>query len=232
MLDHHRRLTYYFLACCTAAAVGGCGAGLPSIAPAGLVPMEPAAVAAWRAGFAPAGPRRYDLRWRFYTPKGSTAGRATVRIAPPDSLRFDYRGPFGRSGAALLLGDSVVWAEPEKDVRELIPLAPLFWAALGIPLAPPGGAVVAGLDGIERRAWREMVGGDTLDVVHTRTGAGRLLTQLRRGGVAASTEVRFGAERLPIQGEMRFPKDGAAFVFSIQAVDTTVVFDAATWRRP
>jgi len=31
---------------------------------------------------------------------------------------------------------------------------------------------------------------------------------------------------------MRFPPDGVAFVFTIEGVDTTVAFDAATWRRP
>lgn len=155
-----------------------------------------------------------------------------MRVAPPDSLRFDYRGPFGRSGAALLLGDSVVWAEPEKDVRELIPLAPLFWAALGIPLRPAETASVLAREDAGWQAWRVIAGADTLDLVHFPSGPARLLTQLRQHGIAAATEVRFGETGLPLQGQMRFPRDGSAFIFTIEAVDSTVVFDAATWRHP
>lgn len=231
MLDHPRDFAYYALGCCMIAALGGCGPRLASIAPVGLAPIERSVVAEWQAAFVPPGPRRYDLRWRFLTPKGSTAGRAAIRVAPPDSLRFDYRGPFGRAGAAVLVGDSVIWAEPEKDVRALIPLAPLFWAALGMPLAAPEESVLWGLDGQDRRAWREILSPDTIDVVHVRIAEARLLTQLRRGGIAAATDVRF-ADGIAIQGEMRFPPDGVAFVFTIEGVDTTVAFDAATWRRP
>jgi hypothetical protein len=132
----------------------------------------------------------------------------------------------------MLLGDSVVWAEPEKDVRELIPLAPLFWAALGLPLAAPEDALLWGLDGDERRAWRAVVVPDTFDLVHVRRSPGRLLTQLRRGFVAAATEVRFSAGTIPVQGDMRFPQEGAAFTFTVEAMDTTAAFDATTWRRP
>jgi hypothetical protein len=154
-------------------------------------------------------------------------------VAPPDSLRFDYRGPFGRSGAALLLGDSVIWAEPEQDVRELIPLAPLFWAALGIPLRPSETASLLARENGAHRAWRVMTGKDTLDLVHVLTAPARLLTQLRQDGISAATEVRFGeAGVIPLRGEMRFPREGIAFIFTVQGVDSTVVFDAATWRHP
>ena len=232
MLDRSTRFAYYALACFGLPALTACSAGLASIAPVDLVPVGPEIVADWRVGFVPDRHRRYDLRWRFYTPKGSTAGRAAIRVAPPDSLRFDYRGPFGRSGAALVLGDSVIWAEPAKDVRQLIPLAPLFWAALGIPLAPATASITYGRDGARQRAWREVAGTDTLDVVHMRGVGERLTTQLRQGGITAATNVRFGPDGLPIQGEMRFPKDGAVFIFTVETVDTTVAFDAATWRHP
>lgn len=209
-----------------------CAAGIASIAPEDLAPAVSGLARAWQAQFVPDGYRRYELRWRFFTPKGSTAGRAVVRIAPPDSLRFDYRGPFGRSGAALLLGDSLVWAEPEKDVRELIPMAPLFWAALGIPLAPSESSTILTRQDANQRAWRVIASTDTLDLVHFPHGPARLLAQLRREGIAATTEVRFGAIGVPTQGKMRFPRDGAAFIFTVERVDSTAVFDAATWRRP
>lgn len=209
-----------------------CAAGIASIAPENLAPAAGEAARAWQAQFVPDGYRRFELRWRFFTPKGSTAGRAVVRIAPPDSLRFDYRGPFGRSGAAVLLGDSVAWAEPEKDVRELIPLAPLFWAAMGVPLAPSGSSTILTREHADWRAWRVIAAGDTLDLVHFPQGPARLLTQLRKEGIAAATEVRFGAVGVPTRGEIRFPREGAAFIFTVERVDSTAIFDAATWRRP
>jgi len=232
VLDRPTRLAYYRLALIGLPALAACSAGLASIAPADLAPIGPELVAEWRGGFVPDRHRRYDIRWRFYTPKGSTAGRAAIRVAPPDSLRFDYRGPFGRSGAALVLGDSVAWAEPEKDVRDLIRLAPVFWAALGIPPAPRAGATTSARDGASRRAWRQVEGPDTLDVVHVRGAGPRLLSQLRQGGITAATDTRFGPDGLPVRGEMRFPRDGSAFIFTVETADTAVTFDAATWRHP
>ena len=72
-----------------------------------------------------------------------------VRIAPPDTLRFDYRGPFGRSGAAVIVADSALWVVPQRDARELLPAAPVFWAALGIPQPPPRDARLSGREAAE-----------------------------------------------------------------------------------
>ncbi|HXV86456.1 MAG TPA: hypothetical protein VD793_07140 [Gemmatimonadales bacterium] len=196
-----------------------------------MAPVSRATITEWTAPLIPHGSRQYDLRWRFYTPRGSTGGRAAIRVAPPDSLRFDYRGPFGRSGAAVIVGDSVLWAEPEKDVRELIPLAPLFWAALGMPLPASTGAALTGIEGTDRVVWRQVVNVDTLDLVYVRRPETRLRSQFRQGGVRAATDVRLSSG-LAVAGEMQFPRDGAAFVFTVEQADSTAVFDATTWRRP
>jgi hypothetical protein len=200
----------------------------------GLEPVAPDTIAAWLRAYQPTTRVRYDLRWRFITQKGSSAGRAAVRIAPPDSARFDYRGPFGKSGAAMILGDSALWAVPEKDTRDLLPAAPLFWAALGAPRSPQRDAALFARRGADGRAWRYVAGRDTMDFVETGTGPDRLLTEVRREGkIVASTEVRFQAgSRVPLEARVRFPQDGSALLLSVVDVERVTDFDPVTWRRP
>jgi hypothetical protein len=228
-----RRAYYGVLFGTQLAALGGCVRGPASIAPSGLQPVEPEIVSQWLASYLPDSARRYDLRWRFHTPKGSTAGRAAVRVSPPDSLRFDYRGPLGQSGAAVVVGDSVLWSEPEEETGRLIPAAPLFWAGLGLPPRPPPAALVFAREGSSGRAWRYVLEGDTLDFVEVSEVPQRLLSQLRRGRILATAMVRFQpGSRLPIEAEMSFPPEGALFRFTVEAIESVPSFDPSLWRRP
>jgi hypothetical protein len=224
---------YYALEVALVAGLGACAPGLTSIAPSGLEPAPRDTIAAWLAAYRPAGPVRYDVRWRFVNQKGSTAGRAAVRIAPPDTLRFDYRGPFGRSGAAVIVADSALWVAPERDTRELLPAAPLFWAALGIPQPPPPEVTVSGR-ATGGRVWRYVSQADTMDFVEVGPGPERLLTEVRRDGkIVASTEVRFRpGGRAPLEARVRFPQDGSALILTVEGVESVDAFDPNTWRRP
>jgi hypothetical protein len=199
-----------------------------------LEPVAPDTIAAWLEAYQPATRVRYDLKWRFITQKGSSAGRAAVRIAPPDSARFDYRGPFGKSGAAMILGDSALWAVPEKDTRDLLPAAPLFWAALGAPRLPGRDAALFARWQAGSRAWRYVAGRDTMDFVESGSGPEALLTEVRREGkIVASTEVRFQAgSRVPLEARLRFPQDGSALLLTVQGVQSVADFDPVIWRRP
>lgn len=225
---------YYALTAALVPGLAACASGLKSIAPSGLEPAPRETIEAWLVSYRPAGPVRYGLRWRFANPKGSTAGRAAVRIAPPDTLRFDYRGPFGRSGAAVIVADSALWAAPERDTRELLPAAPLFWAALGIPQPPPEAALVSGRAAAGGRAWRYVAEADTMDFVEIGPGPERLLTEVRRQGkIVASGEVRFRpGGRAPLEARVRFPQDGAALIFTVEGIESVAAFDPSTWRRP
>ncbi|GIW51047.1 MAG: hypothetical protein KatS3mg081_0402 [Gemmatimonadales bacterium] len=233
-LDPPARRTYYaVLLGALLGAAWGCVRGPARIAPSGLEPTEAELVRQWLSSYLPDSARRYELRWRFHTPRGSTAGRAAVRVSPPDSLRFDYRGPFGRSGAAVVVGDSALWAEPEEETGELIPVAPLFWAGLGLPPAPPEGALVFAREGSSGRAWRYVLNGDTLDFVEVGRAPERLLSQLLRGRILATAAVRFQpGNRLPIEGEISFPPEGALFRFTVEAIESVASFDPSIWRRP
>lgn len=225
---------YYALAVALAPILGACTPALKSIAPSGLEPAPRTTIADWLASYQPAGRVRYEVRWRFANQKGSTAGRAAVRIAPPDTLRFDYRGPFGRSGAAVIVADSTLWVVPARDTAEMLPAAPLFWAALGIPQPPPQEALLSGRGAADGRVWRYVSRADTMDFVEVGPGPERLLTEVRREGkIVASTEVRFRpGGRAPLEARVRFPQDGSALILTVEGVESVAAFDAATWRRP
>lgn len=228
------RVIYYAMAVSLVLGLSACTPGLKSIAPSGLEPAPRDTIEAWLATYRPAGPVRYDMRWRFANQKGSTAGRAAVRIAPPDSLRFDYRGPFGRSGAAVIVADSALWVAPERDQREIVPAAPVFWAALGIPRPPPEGALLSARGAADGRVWRYVSEADTMDFVEVGAGPEQLLTEVRRKGkIVASTEVRFRpGGRAPLEARVRFPQDGSALILTVERVESVAAFDPGTWRRP
>lgn len=211
-----------------------CVPAIHSIAPLGLEPVPRDTVEAWLQGYQPAARVRYDMKWRYVTQKGTTAGRAAVRIAPPDSARFDFRGPFGKSGAAMIVADSALWAAPEKDTRDLLPAAPLFWAALGAPRSPTRDAGLYARWRTGTRAWRYVAGRDTMDFVEIGPGPDGLLTEVRRGGkILASTEVHFRpGSRVPLEARLRFPQDGSALLLTVEGVENVASFEANTWRRP
>ena len=213
----------------------GCVGGIRSIAPENLAPLAADTAAAWASVFEPAGPLQFDLRWQFENRDGRASGRATARFAPPDTLRFDYRGPFGRSGSALIVGDAAVWSEPEGNMDDLVPVAPVLWASLGIMLAPDEGTAFLGSDTGDRRAWRQVEGERALDYIVTRDTPPRLLAEMRDGtrilGVA-EVELAGPAPTHPTAAVMRFPTQRSTFTLTVRQVDTVAAFPADTWKRP
>jgi hypothetical protein len=234
LLDRRSGFPYHGLVVVAALAAGsGCVPGLTSIAPANLVPIAPDSVSQWARAFQPAVALKYELRWRFENFQGASAGRAAVRFAPPDTLRFDYRGPFGRSGSAVIVGDSALWAEPEGDFRSLVPVAPMLWAALGIAVPAAEGASLLGREDDGRRAWRYVEADEAIDFIYEREPVPRLLSELRRGGRIAGivTVDLAGATRQPKQAVMQFPTGRATLTFTVQGVDTVAAFSPDTWQR-
>jgi len=230
-LDRERARSYYaaivlvgFLAACRPAPA--------PLVPAGMPPLAPGTVAGWARAVRPAQPTRYDLRWRFTTQQGSAAGRAVVRYQAPDTLRFDYRAPLGRSGAALFVGQEAVWAQPADELRAMVPAALLFWAGMGLPLDPPAGALVTGLERDGTRSWRQADAGDALDVVW-RAVPGILQAEYRQGDrIVGLAEVQYDSTGHPVTAELRFPGEAARLTFRFEAVETVAAFAPETWRRP
>ncbi len=213
----------------------GCRSGPSSIAPMGLGAVESSVVEEWVAQFAPRQSRLYEVRpWRFRNERGAAAGRAALRIVPPDSLRFDYRGPFGRSGAAVVIGDSALWVRPEAEFRGLVSMAALFWASLGMPLMPPDKVQLYALEQEDLRAWRYVVDGDTLNFVVRGTPATRLLAEVRREGhTIGVTEVELDpATGLTRESRIDFPLDVSRFSFTVRSIDTLAIFEPTIWLQP
>ena len=209
----------------------------PLLEPIGLDPVPYDSAAAWAARTAPARTQAVRFRWRYQDERARYAGRGMVRVAPPDSLRFDYAGPLGLGvGAAVVLGDSVVWAEPADKFRTLVPAVRMLWAALGTVRAPPDavvrGRVVPGA-GQTRWLWRFIDGLDTLDYAFTaRTGGegGLDAEWRRRGKVLARSRTAWTADRVPTAARIDFPQSPAWFELTVVGVDTVAVIPPALWR--
>ena len=232
-LDRHNKNAYYAAFTLATLALAGCSPGLAPIAPRGLAATDRGTVVSWARESAPRVPLRYDLRWKYVNDRGSAGGRASVRLVPPDSLRFDYRGPFGRSGAAVVVGDSGIWGEPEGDVRNVVRIAPLFWAAIGAPLEPPVGAETFGFVGPDRRAWRYIAGRDTFDLVELGGAPRRVLAQLRQAGrLVGATDTRRDAQGQPVEGRLDLLLDESRFTFTVVRIDTLRAVDPTIWRHP
>ena len=163
-----------------------------------------------------------------------------MRIGPPDSLRFDFSGPLGfGAGAAVVVGDTLVWADPAERFRSLVPAVRLLWAVFGIVQPPAVGAVVSGRVAPPRSIWRFAEGADTLDYVVT-AGSERVLeAEWRRGGagggagagaVVARSRTLLDDQAMPAGARIDFPEAPARLELSVLAVDTTAVIAPSLWR--
>jgi hypothetical protein len=185
----------------------------------------------------PRRPTAIRFRWKYRDERLSAAGRGQVRIAPPDSLRLDYVSQLGiKSGAGVVVGDSVLWADPDKDFRSLVPAIPMLWAALGIVRPPSTGAQVFGDRGAGTDArvmrWRFAAGPDTLEYeTLAATGGHELRAQWRREGkIVATSRAQLGADGRPLSARIDFPERPARFELTVVSMDTAVVIAPALWR--
>jgi hypothetical protein len=180
------------------------------------------------------------FRFQFQDKRRKVAGRGTARVAPPDSLRFDYVGPLGLgAGAAVVVGDSTVWADPADNFRSLVPGIPMLWAALGM-VRPPGpdtrvesssaGGSIG--DGFPRTIWRFVNGADTLDYVAS-DGVPRVLEGewRREGKVLARSLTELDGRALPAKARVDFPEAPARLELTVVAVDTAATIAPALWRN-
>ena len=218
----------------TLAVFGGCRPQTTSVAPDAMEPIDMATVREWVAGLAPNPATRYDLRWTFQTQQGAVRGQAALRVAPPDTLRFDYRGPFGRSGAAFLVDEELIWAVPEGEADLLIQAIPLFWAALGFPRDPPEGSHIFGMETEGRRRWKYGVNGDTLAYVVASVPERQFLASMvRLDDVLGHVEVNYDAQtQLPSKVTLTFPETASRFLMDVTSIDTTATFSADVWKHP
>ncbi|HXF95171.1 MAG TPA: hypothetical protein VNI61_03620 [Gemmatimonadales bacterium] len=217
-------------------AAAACRPRLAPVIPTALAPVSRDSAVSWvrRILPPPAGAMRF--RWRYQDERVRWSGRGTVRLAPPDSLRLDYAGPLGLgAGAGVVVGDSVLWAEPAAEFERLVPAIPLLWAALGTVRPPDGGGEVFtggtpdGRPGV--RYWRFVQGGDTLDYALSIATERVLEAEWRRGGrVVARSRTEYDGSR-PRTSRIDFPMGPARIEFAVVARDSTAVLPPALWRN-
>src|SRR3989442_15112623 len=112
--------------------LAGCPGGRARFVPRPPPPADGAAATAWARATLPGRRTAIRFHWKYQDSDKRWGGRGQARIAPPDSLRFDYVGPLGLgAGAAAGGGGSAVWGGPEGDLRSLRPAARVAVAGLG-----------------------------------------------------------------------------------------------------
>jgi len=234
-----KRSLSYIGACALLAACPGPHQLAPLI-PLALPPASRDSALQWTNGTLPRTPTLIRFRWRYQDERVKYAGRGTARVVAPDSLRFDYVGPLGMgSGAAVVIGDSVAWADPEENFRSLVPAIPMLWAALGMTRPPADDATVFGTrladsTGRARRtAWRFAQVEDTLDYVVTDSAGHESIVEAewrRRGKVVARSRSQLDSLERAASARVDFPEAPARFELTVVAVDTAAVIPPALWR--
>lgn len=216
--------------------LAGCGGGglPPLVLPVGMAPAALADARSWTATTRPEDNREIRFRWQLRDESGSFGGRGRARLALPDSLRFDVQGALGMGhAAAFVSGDTALWADPEEDVRKLVPNYPLFWAMLGIARVPSGGGDVRRIADGTVMAWQFASGGDTVEYVRETGPAGRLIAEVRqRGKRLGRVETKFGPDGLPASSRLVVENRPARLDLTFYQNAKARPFAPDTWTRP
>ncbi len=215
--------------------LAACGGGSARVAPAGLLPVSESQVREWAAATAPPGNQEIRFRFVFTDKRSATAkGQGSASIAGGDSLRFDFRGPLGAGrGAAVVVGDSARWVQPQDQVEKLVPSYPLLWAMLGRARPPAGAAEYRGLDDERITAWRYVSGGDTVDYVRTKTGTIQLRAEVRQAGRRIGlVTTTFGPDGAVVKSRLDVPGGPARLDLSFTRLTRPGSFPADLWDAP
>ncbi|MDQ2890486.1 MAG: hypothetical protein M3R65_08030 [Gemmatimonadota bacterium] len=170
----------------------------------------------------PAAPEQIKFRWELN--QGSTVARGdgVARLGPPDRARVDLflGGGFGGAAAAILIGDSLI-VPPGARGLDLVPPAPLLWAALGRLSLPAVSDTVI------------LVSGDTLRASLGRPAQWRVTAiagQLTRVERVADNRIVESVERRPGK-YVRYELSGQrSLVLDIQTQQPVAAFDESIWR--
>jgi len=149
-------------------------------------------------------------------------------------LRFDVIGALGVGrGAAFVVGEAAIWAQPEEDIAKLVPNYPLLWAMLGIARQPPVGAEVRRFEDSRILAWQFVSGADTVEYVRSGAPAGKLIADVRQGGRRVGrVETVFGPDGVPISARLTVPSVPARLDLSYTSTVSQGTFEADIWALP
>jgi hypothetical protein len=228
LLDRLRTLLYI----AAGLVLAGFPPALSPLVTTTLAPADRSSALSWVERTVPRHNTAIRFRFQYEDAHKRWTGRGTARIAPPDSLRFDYSGPLGLgSGAAVVVGDSEIWAEPPENFRSLIPAVRMLWAGLGVVRPPTAGAVVSAMESQSQRVWRFAEGSDTLDYVATDGGTKALQAEWRQEGkIVAQSKTELDAQARPNKSRIFFPEASARLELSVDRVDTAAVIPTTVWH--
>ena len=216
--------------------LGACQPTLAPVIPKEVEPVAADSVAIWARATVPDGRVLHRFKWLYHDERSSVGGRGSVRIAAPDSLRFDVAGPLGANpAAAMVVGDSAIWIDAPESIRNIVPSYPLLWAGFGVVHPPAGATVVwAGRAGAAV-VWRMAVGLDTVDFALTRTPPRRLLAELRHGDkMVARMDAVATADGRPASARLLVPARPSRLDLTFTLSDPSARFPVDVWhpRRP
>jgi hypothetical protein len=218
-----------------AVAVAACASGPPpSLAPSGAAPISRERVQAFVDSTQPRGHRLSRFKWSFKDEHSSTGGRGSARVAGPDSMRIDIAGPLGVGrAAAFVLGDSEVWVNPEKSVKDMVPNYPLLWAMFAVALGPSDTDALNGLVDSQQVFVQYANGADTVEYLwQTHAAPTRFYAVVRHAGkLVGRVETRLDAEGHLASSRLTVPRRPARLDLNFYLNTDQGDFPPDTWRR-
>jgi hypothetical protein len=204
------------------------------LVPPGATALTIEQVRPWVTATRPTGGSVRQFKWLFQDDRSSAGGVGTARVAAPDTLRFDARGPLGTGRmAALVVGDQPVWAIPEETVAQLVPDYTLLWAMFGVARLPNPRAAIRGLDDGRSQIWEYSFGSDTVIYSRRAESPGRLTAEVRRSGkVFGRVETKLSADGQPISSRLVVPDVPAQLDIQFVATTAAPAFPPDTWLPP
>ena len=215
-MTNHRRSAHVVSALAATFALAACAPRIQSLA--GVAPLNTTLPL---FAMLP-DPQKLTFRWELNDNSIVARGDGVARLGPPDHARVDLflGGGFGAAAAAILVGDSLV-VPPGSNGRDLVPPAPLLWAALGrlsLPAVP---------DTIIR------VSGDTLRASLGAPVQWRITSvdgQLTRVERVSGDRIVEWVDRQPGK-RVRYELSGRrSLVLDIEIQQPVAPFDASIWR--
>jgi hypothetical protein len=234
-MGQHVRVDLPVLLFYLGSATVGCRSAPEPVVPVGARPATLAEVTPWVSATVPTAHQIYRFKWLLRDERGSAGGRGAVRVAPPDSLRFDVAGPFGSGAAsAVVVGDRAVWTDPADAIARLVPNYPLMWAMFGVARMPPETVTVRALSTTSTQTWQFAGTRDTVEYARSAGDPGRLLAEVRQAGtLIGRAETTLGPDGAPLKARLTVPSGPAQLDITFLSI-TRDTFAPDIWitRKP
>ncbi|MEO8295070.1 MAG: hypothetical protein ABI613_06090 [Gemmatimonadota bacterium] len=212
----------------------GCTPPAGPLVPLDAAPVSPEQVQGWVGATIPRESALHQFKWLFRNDRSSAGGVGRIRIAAPDTLRLDARGPLGSGRmAAVVVGERSVWAEPEDQVAQIVPDYTLLWAMFGVARLPARGATLRGIDNDQLTSWEYAFGGDTVAYARTKGEPARFSAEVRRRGrLFGRVVTRLSANGQPVSARLTVPDVPAQLDINFVSTTAQSAFPPETWLPP